>query len=240
MEEAHQLLLDLFKTNGGCRFPCWFGFTPGQSSYTETRGFVETFSTMVDYRNTSAYREYMFEFRNLPSDEGEGRFGGTLHGENPDLLTYVSFGAPISYYSLDKILTLYGAPDEIRIWAAGYFMGVSELGTFWIVLYYQKHGIMVEYEGNMEKSRILDICFTFDKLRPGVRILLWDKEKRYSFIEAGEFLHLYTRDFNIDTDYRPINELSDLDVQSFYERYRLAENRGKCFSVPDLDWPAEP
>lgn len=239
-EDAHQLLLVLFENNGGCRFPCWFGFIPGQSSFSETKGVVETFSTMTDYKNTSTYREYLFDFRDLPSNGTEGRYGGILHGENPDQLTYVGFSAPITSYPLNKILIQYGPPDEIRIRSEGYYMGLSEHGTFWIVMYYKEQGIMVEYEGNMEKSRILDICFTFDKLRPGVRILLWDKEKRYSFIEAGEFLHLYTRDFNIDTDYRPINELSDLDVQSFYERYRLAENRGKCFSVPDLDWPAEP
>lgn len=240
-EDAHQLLLDLFENNGGCRFPCWFGLTPGHSTYSETKEFVETFSTMTAYRNTSSYQEYLFEFRSPPSEENDGRLWGKLHGENPDLLTYVWYEAPLSNFPLNNILSQYGPPDEIRLSALGYYMGLSNLGTFWIVLYYKEQGILVEYEGNMEKAKVLDICFPYEKLRPYVRILLWDPDKNYSFKEAGNLMKLQIKPENsIDEDYRPINELSDLDVPSFYERYRVAENRGICFGVPDRDWPVDP
>ena len=93
---------------------------------------------------------------------------------------------------------------------------------------------MVEYEGTTDKGDNLAICFSPKRLRTYTRILLWDPNLAYSFSEAGEFLGLYTRPENsIDVDYQPLNEISNLDVQSFFEQYRLEENQDKCFFVPD-------
>lgn len=40
-------------------------------------------------------------------------------------------------------------------------------------------------------------------------------------------------------DYNPISEVSELDIQSFYDQYSQDANKGNCFQVPDLDWPIE-
>jgi hypothetical protein len=159
---------------------------------------------------------------------------GGLRGENEDDLSLIAYSSPIGYNSLAKILSTYGLPDEVRISAEGSYMGLSKYGTFWIVLFYKDKGIMVEYEGETDKGDILAICFAPERLRNYASILLWDPNLGYTFSEAGKLLGLSTRpEESIEKGYKSLSEISDLDAQSFFNRYQLEENRDECFFVPD-------
>jgi hypothetical protein len=241
--ESQKKFFDLLIDNGGCLFPCWFGFTPGQSSYSEVENYIRSFTTQIGVRNFTNDRTFIFSFNTPSYLQTKRTLRGIIYGETDGPFQRAYFEAPTASYPVSKILSQYGVPDEIRIHAAGYYMGLSEKGFFWIALFYQEKGIMVEYEGYMEKAKTLDICFSPNQLRPYSRILLWDPKLKYSFTKAGSLIPLITKDFDtekdIQRDYHPINELSDLDIQSFYEQYRQDANKGECFQVPDLDWPIE-
>lgn len=231
LSDAQMLVIGLLQDNGGCSFPCWFGFTPGISSFSETREFVASFA---GYFQKNSSKSITFQFPDLPEYENSKRLRGGLVGEKNDGLSVIAFDSPIGYYSLAKILSTYGPPDEVRIRAEGLYMALSEYGTYWIVLYYKEKGIMVEYEGATDKGEKLPICFSPQRLRNYTRILLWDPNLAYSFKEAGKLLGLYTRpESRIETDYKELSEVSDLDIQTFYDRYKVEENRDECFLVPD-------
>ena len=41
--DAHDLIQALLQNNGGCRLPCWWGITPGQTDWNTARQFLDTF-----------------------------------------------------------------------------------------------------------------------------------------------------------------------------------------------------
>jgi hypothetical protein len=241
--DSQKQFVDLLVDNGGCLYPCWFGFTPGKSSYSEVENFLRSFTTQYITRNFLNHSTFYFAFHNPPDMPIKTTLQGTIYGETKGYLQRVYFEVPTASYPVSRILTQYGPPDEIRLLALGYYMGLSEKGTFWVVLLYQDKGIMVEYEGYMDKTKTLDICFSPNQLRAYSRIFLWNPELKYSFTKAGSLMPLATKDFateqDIQRDYHPIQEVSNLDIQSFYDQYRQDTNKGDCFQVPDLDWPID-
>ncbi len=44
--EASARLQDLLKTNAGCRLPCWWGITPGKTTWDEAEEYLKTFTTL--------------------------------------------------------------------------------------------------------------------------------------------------------------------------------------------------
>src|SRR5262245_28586986 len=45
--QAEALALDLLTHNADCRLPCWWGFTPGQTSWQVARSFLATFASNI-------------------------------------------------------------------------------------------------------------------------------------------------------------------------------------------------
>jgi hypothetical protein len=56
-KQANQTILALLQNNGGCMLPCWFGLTPGQSSWWEAKAILEPFSTMKEHSGIIRIRE---------------------------------------------------------------------------------------------------------------------------------------------------------------------------------------
>jgi cytoskeletal protein RodZ len=57
-DAAIEMVNELFVTNRGCLLPCWWGFIPGQTSWGETKQFLEQFAEfngLVDQTKPSFY-----------------------------------------------------------------------------------------------------------------------------------------------------------------------------------------
>jgi len=49
LQDAKNLVQELFETNRGCLLPCWWGITPGQTTWGEARQFLEQFADVDPY-----------------------------------------------------------------------------------------------------------------------------------------------------------------------------------------------
>src|SRR5688572_13990138 len=46
-DEAKRLVRDLLENNAGCKLPCWWGITPGKTTWSEARQILEKASRHI-------------------------------------------------------------------------------------------------------------------------------------------------------------------------------------------------
>jgi hypothetical protein len=71
-EEAQKLVQKLLENNGGCKLPCWWGITPGKTTWAEARQILEKTSLSIGGQelgekfsvNVHAYLPYPYNFAN--------------------------------------------------------------------------------------------------------------------------------------------------------------------------------
>lgn len=98
----------MLEKNGGCELPCWWGITPGKTSWQDAAHFLGSFSTIYRDENSS----YAYVYLPLPPDEGTLNHTYVIEGDTVvEIYAYVYDWSPLLY--LSKFLTDYGPPDEI-------------------------------------------------------------------------------------------------------------------------------
>ena len=122
--------------------------------------------------------------------------------------------------------------------------GLGEAGYVEMILFYPDQGLMIDIPGKTNKGKIQHVCLSEKYIHnygdstilptSPLNFLLWNPENRKSFEEAGEELGLVVYPGRtIQQDYVSIEKLGDLNISSFYERYKNPDNINKCFDITD-------
>jgi hypothetical protein len=69
-ENVKQLLADLLGNNAGCRLPCFWGITPGKTTWQEASTFLESFTMLLGINNTTKGLSYAYFQVPFPKDMG--------------------------------------------------------------------------------------------------------------------------------------------------------------------------
>lgn len=72
--EAHARVVELLKTNGGCRFPCWWGIVPGKTHWQEAHALLSPLLLKSDvalYRGEHQKTFFIGEYYDLPGETSE-------------------------------------------------------------------------------------------------------------------------------------------------------------------------
>lgn len=226
-EEAIKLMWELRETNGSCQWPCWWGITPGVTTWREAESFLATFATKI-----------------YPSEYNSDNYH-VFVGYSPIPKTYVFFSVvdgivdliePGIYVSLDKLLKEYGKPDFIRIYGISH----ATLGNprFQLAIYYSR-GIFAAFEGATYKSKDLKIC-PRNIHHPDDRLVLWSPTRYRSMFEIGTQVSNFWRfKDEYESKYPQLEEVADINLDEFYQIYRDPKNIDTCFTIPDPTWPDE-
>lgn len=231
LEEARATAVELLKTNGNCKFPCWFGMKLGETDWEEAKNYLLSFASVHPAR--ADFFEYYVYFP-LPQELQPKYIFHSVHVQDGKVVE-VEFVSPSAFYGLSRMLNLYGVPSEIRIRAEGYYMGLSKEGFYQLAVFYPKLGMMASFVGNMAKTNPLKICPLIAEKNSTAAFLLWNPAARKDFFQAGEEIRLETRNSDIQADFKPLESVADIDIQTFYDRYKNPENVNVCFWVPDPD-----
>ncbi len=227
--DAEVKIKDLLLNNAGCILPCWWGITPGKTTWNEASQFLNTLSDIkgpsiqdvgnVLYKAYSAYfnideMEYIISL--ISADDIVVEIGLL-----PDITIYG--------HQLNNLLTNNGEPKEI--WLAP--MPDTPGGSwFYLVLNYPDQGIMARYGGeatpiiktdNEGKAMItgLHIC----PVGMGPELWLESPNKSTGVIGnpalgGGEFTKLLV----------PIQDITEMSLEDFYLTFRDADS-STCFDT---------
>jgi len=228
--EAQALVLDLLQNNAGCRLPCWWGFTPGKTTWEAARQFLASFATRIGQGGSGQVTEngvtyhttnYSVFYEVLGEPERD-ETNYSLKNEIIDVIQVGSGGTVLSY-QLHLVLAAYGMPTEILL--KTYTNSPENYLPFRLVLFYPQQGILAYYEYEAHKIG--------DQMRScpqplGPRLWLWSPEQ-----ETIQIADVDPPDTN--QPLRPLEEVTEMDLQTFYQTFKNP-NSGVCLETPVELW----
>ena len=255
-DNARQEVLRLLQEDSECKFPCFWGLVPGETSISDTMNILNVFTTLGDLSDFSDNNMARLYIR-VPVDSDEKLLGitfnfdgndNTLHwlvasvaieknqpATNP-LFDKMLFEEIANRLSLPQVLSTYGRPSDVKIFT---YSAVPQGTTdeFILLLLYPEQGFMVEYIDSAGiyiqngKPNEMIGCFA----DAYVYFLFWKPSKEIiidDVISETNGLYLYSYMFD---KYRSIGDVTDLSLETFYTKFATADGR-QCLMTPEDFW----
>ena len=226
-QDARSKVAYLLKTNGNCSLPCWWGITPGQTTWSEAVAYINSFvlenpnpvSTGQDnltfypikFPNPNLYSQDDYLFAEIAIN-GSGRIEYIFSSANT---------------SLSTMLDNNGVPSQIWI-------NIVTIGTgeYTIVLFYDTGMMLVYYGTNYGgNNQFLTICP--EDIRKAIsQLWVWDPATIRTFEDIGKYGLIPALTPN---PFRPLQEVSDMQPHSFFDFYSKS-SATECIKTPWSDW----
>lgn len=228
--QAQELILDLLQNNGGCKLPCWWGITPGKTSWEEAKSFLETFASKISASGPPNNFSAAAFFLGVPKEISSITMIATGFEVQDGIVEQISSHdfEGISAYHLPQFLSTYGPPSEVWLYTSSYMAEATAGLPFIVILFYPKQGILAAYSTDGEPGAKLIVgCL---KQNPSLR--LWSPKEALTFQKAA---NMFNWDVN-DPPTLPLAEATDLTVEEFYQTFK-SPSEIPCLETPAELWP---
>ena len=223
VKDKQQLLSNIFETNGNCDLPCYWGITPGVTTWEEAAQFLSRIGTIYGPGGNVAVPSYGPVFEDLEGDLGD--MSPTFRVRGGIVIAILTNSGWVSRdfdYRLSGLLTFFGIPQEIWIEAV---KNPSDDQPFYnLALWYPEKGAFLELFGNATlEGGNLSLCpqeyFTRYPYLP--YLTLWDLAEEVDFKQFGRNFLGDENGWNHDF-YQPLemNSIDHLTNKDFYDIYR--------------------
>lgn len=239
LEQANQIVMELYENNP-CTLPCWWGITPGKTDWREAWQFLERFAAnqppwdnlLLESKDLPGYMSFQV-FLNVPQTTEEKYYLSLNHlvfliNIDTFVVDYIDVNTGnIDAYTIPQILANFGKPQEIYV-----MIGESQVPQFRgvsVLLFYPQHGFISNHFTTVDQEQLSKPKFTacFQKV---TNLYLWPQEQN---LDIEERLRIGGVDPLTLSLLRPINQVSDLSIESFYQTYvNLREPPCIEFSMP--------
>jgi hypothetical protein len=217
----------LTEHDGECLLPCWWGITPGITTWEEA------LTKLKDKKSQMIETE---EHYNETESKLPNKLGFVwVYRRDDGKVNWIDISSKpldgIQYYDL---LAKYGEPSEIFFFTYNNFQTrppwiKSNERPANVILYYAGEGILAEYEffGKLnETTNLITVCPTLTSQE------LWldPKGTKYSQSEINQTV------LGNGPDVIKIDEATSISKQEFYTLYK-DKTQTKCFETPSSLWP---
>jgi len=240
-DEKYAFVSEMLRNNGGCRLPCWWGFTPGETAWETTKTFFT--SRGVTIWDNGGTRDHTVVF-NIPghyesyqSYIGEGTLDriGIVAGPLVGADGHYAYGDPQfaedwKTYMLPQILGAYGPPQQVFL--ETYSSGPDRL-PFRLLLFYPDQGLLAKYEGStgengqgewVEAGQAIRIR----PRRSDIALWLWSPEREMTLADLG-------LSSQVDLDrLRSLEEATGMSIEQFYQTFVQPDNQTCLETLVDL------
>lgn len=217
--DTNEQVLWLLETNNGCKLPCWWGITPGQTEWKAAEKILTIFDANI-YAASASGLDYYNPTINLPFGPYEINQirpiytikNGIVEKIETQVLVGDSPSEYLAQYALPALLTAYGQPGEV--WLSTYPSAFEEGDLpFFAVLFYPEQGILAAYDTNgKEQGNLVQGC---PQEKPLSRLVLLPPGLDNTFEETvSKTSGLGQR------DYLPLEEATGMNVMTFYEIFK--------------------
>ncbi|MDY0019332.1 MAG: hypothetical protein RBT47_04945 [Anaerolineae bacterium] len=241
VDEEADLVQGLLRDNGGCRLPCWWNFTPSETSWHSAEVVFTSWGKRLwgpdDYQTTSYYVSFDIPSHNL--NAGQNYFVKNdiielinIHAEPPsrnDELVYgdPQFVADWDAYLLPQMLSVYGQPENV-------FLSVAAdvpWAPFDLLLFYPEQGILVRYEAPAEWG---EGVFRMCQYKSDITLWLWSPQHSP---DRGHITAWENRIGEI-VYFRSLEEATGTTVEEFYRIFSQPDGQ-LCLETPQELWQGE-
>jgi hypothetical protein len=236
-DEEKALVLTLLQTNAGCRLPCWWGFTPGETRWQEAQSFFLSLGKEIPGGSDNGSSSYGVAF-DIPQHQlFLPQSYIVREDETIDMITILALGSPgyekeftedLDNYLLSQLLATYGQPSEVLLRT---YLDPEGMYPFHLLLYYPEQGIMVRYIDLAERD---EETLRFCPKQPGITLWLWSPERKMTIMDiavtgAAGFPE------NEVAYFRPLDEVTELSVEQFHQTFAQPAD-DTCLETPANLW----
>lgn len=227
LNEARQKVKTLLTDNNNCKLPCWWGITPGQTSWQNALAILGPLSMTGNLFNNVPEDGVIYVNPPAPTDEHGDVLFHTYHLRNGIVNSMEIYNFNFAQFtSFREIISDFGIPSEM------YIRGYQDTG-FRLALFYPIKGIFIEYNRTISFSdeNIVEVCF---EEAQSPFLYLWEKDHPLSLDEAITLLHIPTEDIPtfVSIDQALVNK------EVFLEKMGNDEE-DLCIETPKDLWPPQ-
>ena len=206
-------LIDLFTTNGGCDFPCWWGISHGDDLQKISELAPVTGKSLHLYGNSLYSYTLSLDSLNLADfiaefyvDSDQIVRSMEIRLEKPSRFKEY-LNAFEEHLSLTSLLGRYGKPSEVLILVEP-LGGPNVAREYALFLIYKAQGFGIEYTGKVDSENPIRICsskLNDDHLE---EILLYLQDPQLKITERNRF-HLH--------EFKSIDKVTSMSLYDFYQ-----------------------
>ena len=219
-DQAQQMVSRMVSSNGGCRLPCWWGITPGKSTWVETVNVLSPFVSNIEtYQlggGVDSNGNIQPNFMAIMNYFNKNASKSLQLSVTNDIVDSISAYDDTSSYKLSALVKLLGDPPVIYVNT----VNTSPSGTvpFVLVIYYPDKGIIAtyieEYNAPIEGKYVV---FCARDIAP--MMLFWNPEQGRN--DQYEKSFLASLDYWVnDGGLHLIEEVSDSSKSAIYANLR--------------------
>lgn len=241
-DQEEDFVLDLLQSNAGCQLPCWWGFTPGETTWQTAQTYFDSLGKKTDEFSNARVTNYTVKF-SLPRHDiqigqvynvSNGTIGmiwvkGATVRNNERVFGDQLFLQDWQHYMPSQMLSVYGQPAKVLLKT---FQSVPDwVPPFNMLLYYPQQGILVRYYGPTERrGEQIRLC----PQQADVTLWLWSPELTMTLEDIARL----GQDFPIEevADYRSLEAVTEMDVETFHETFKDA-GMETCIETSAKLWP---
>lgn len=255
-EQRLALQQQLLDSNGDCRLPCWWGITPGRTAWSTTTTFftrlgVQPYpvstpgSDHVTYYKLASFDgdpNYVLRPRIAVQDDTIRSLAirGFAESTGAQIITDPEFARAWHTYVLSSVLTTYGQPASVAVYAdltAG--CNSRPCSQYVLVLSYQQLGFLVSYywiDDTWAGGATVALCPSVHLVH-GIDLYLQSPDAT----DPVENLlalpdTILPRYFPELADLRPLESVTGWTNSTFYQTYSQPGTQG-CMETPTSLWP---
>lgn len=221
LEIRKQNLIELFSTNGGCDFPCWWGIRPGDSIQKVSELALVVGKPLQVNRSSYYYTLPLDELNTPDLDVGYDADADQIVQQME-----ISLGEPSRFrdyhnafeiqLSLAGLLGRYGKPSDILFLVAPRYEPGETPRPYTLFLIYDIQGFGIVYSGLVDSENPLRVC-SIKLNSPRLQyISLYLQNPRSKIAKINRFN---------SADLLPLEQVTSMSLDDFYQ----------AFSAPDQD-----
>lgn len=222
--QESEFVVSMLQTNGGCELPCWWGITPGHTSYWVMRNSF--YSQGVPMFSGNEYESLSFSIPDPDPEladyigfvrfEIEDQVVHSIQVSSETILSWIDpperFAQDWRLYSWDEVMNQYGVPSQV-------FFGIERHGDpgqaiYFIGLLYEPIGVAIRYMGMTSldtDASVVQACPDFSKIAV-INLFLVPSDD-----SVTEHLLSLSHASNLGPS---LEEVTGMSVEEFYEDFR--------------------
>lgn len=234
VDQANDLILTLLQDNPDCRLPCWWGCTPGETTWDTVYPFLLSLDSIADIEDVDAKIGRYRIAAEIPADNLELRQIYKVKENTVNLIWIagitLSPSAPestfLQHHRLPQILQTYGQPDEVLIQT--YASSPESPNIFRLMLFYRR-GIFLIYNVDILQSQeTLRACFE----ESNVAMWLWHPAHYHS---VEDLINSPNLNRDIIEPALPLEQATGMSIKTFMGTFTKPKN-SLCLETPQALW----
>jgi hypothetical protein len=207
------------ETNGGCRLPCWWGLTPGITTWDEARQFLEQFSSIekasFNISTQPGATPYVVYFPSPFGDHSDGALI-TVFDNIIQTIRIEPETAQLAF-TLDQLLSDYGVPTSVLLRQTTVY-DVNYI-PYTVVLLYQDNRFLAIFHFSAPRwDNPVKLCLDY-----GPIIDIWSPAEAWTPAWIQQAI-----EYDNQRPFMTIDKAAGFDAASFHQRFKNP-NSTPCF-----------